>query len=103
MADMKTADRITVTGIFPLFDQGALMVGVAPDLGRGWLGPVVLRSGDREIALRCVGVGETGTEPTVMLRPTEPGARAIAEIIAAVAEQPGRPLYLERPTARTAT
>jgi hypothetical protein len=78
------------------------MASVAPDLGRDWLGPVLLRCGDREIALQCVGVGETGAAPTVMLRPEKPGAQAVAEVIAVIARQPRCPLFLERPTAATA-
>jgi hypothetical protein len=94
---MNTNEAVEVTRIFPLLDRQVVMVHVAQtDLTGDWLGPVHLRCDEQTIPMVCVGVGETGGEPAVMLRPAEPGSRTIQDVLAAVREQSTCPMYLER-------
>lgn len=65
---MKTVEKIAVTRLFPLAEKQVVMAHIAPDLGRDWLGPVVLVSDGQRIAVDCAGVGESGSEVAVMLR-----------------------------------
>jgi hypothetical protein len=98
MGDMKTVERVVVTRLFPLGEQQVVMAHVAPDLGRDWLGPVVLVSNGRRIAMDCVGVGETGNEVVVMLRPPASDSRSLDEISVVLCRDPTCPLVLERVT-----
>jgi hypothetical protein len=93
---MKTLDKLGVIGIVPLFEKRVLMAHVASDLDRSWLGPVVLRCGDRAIRMQCVGVGETGGEPTVMLRASESDGPPFEELVASLHGTPQCARSLER-------
>jgi hypothetical protein len=46
--------------------------------------------------MECVGVGETGNEVAVMLRPLTSDRQALDSIIATLAAERPCPLYLER-------
>ena len=95
--NVTTVDRIKVTRVFPLFEKQVLTVHVvAGGLDRGWFGPVELRCDETRIAMRCVGVGETGGEPAVMLRPAQSNPRTLEEIAAALGHEPARAMYLRR-------
>lgn len=100
MGEMKTVERIAVTRLFALAEKQVVMAHVSPDLGRDWLGPVVLVSDGRRIAMDCVGVGETGSEVAVTLRARAPDSRSPTEITAALCNEPACSLYLERDTVK---
>lgn len=94
---MKTVTKLKVTRIIPLFDKRILMTHVeGSGLDRGWLGAVDLRCGGMSMRMRCVGVGETGTEPAIMLQPAESDDRAIQDILAALRNSPVCTMYVER-------
>lgn len=96
MSEMKTVERVTVTQLFPLVEKQVVMAHVAPDLGRDRLGPVILACDGQRLAMECVGVGETGNEVAVMLRPLTPARKALNGIVAALTAERPCPLYLER-------
>ena len=101
--DMKTADKLTITRTFRLLDKQVLMVHVdSGDLDRSWLGLVDLHCNERAIRMRCVGVGETGGEPAVILRPAGSPTPTLEEVITTIGEPPACPLYLERATGERA-
>jgi len=100
MSEMKTVEKAAVTRLFPLAEKQVVVAHVAPDLGRDWLGPVFLVSDSQRIAIDCVGVGETGSEVVVMLRPRPSDPRSLAEIIAALGHEPACSLSLERITVK---
>ena len=92
---MKDDIHLAVARVFPLFEKQVLMAHVvAGELTRGWLGPVELQRDETRIAMCCVGVGETGGKPTVILRPAEPDPRTMEEIIEHLGHEPGCSMYL---------
>jgi hypothetical protein len=94
---MKTVAKVKITRMIPLFERQILMVHVATgDINRDWLGPVDLQCGQHTIRMRCAGVGETGGEPAVMLRPEQSDPRTIQDIVAAMGGHPPCSLAIER-------
>jgi hypothetical protein len=94
---MKTATSARVTKIFPLSKQRLFMVHVdSRELNRDWLGLVDLQIGDTTIRMRCEGVGETGDEPAVMLRPVDEAFQAVQDTLAAKSQSAPCPIYVER-------
>ena len=94
---MKTVTSARVTRVFPLQERRLLMAHLASkDLDRDWLGPVDLWIGSSRVRMQCEGVGETGSEPAVMLRPVDRTFQVVQDLLTANGGLPSSPIYLER-------